>query len=993
MTKERGDQVLDALDVDYETLSSKEEAALQALVMEYADVFALDSSELGATDLVQHVIDTGDNPPIHQPARRIPFALRDKVEQLVDDMLNQGVVVPSKSPWASPVVLVAKRDGTVRFCVDYRRLNAATKMDVYPLPRVDDQLDLLSRSRYFTTLDLATGYWQVSMAPESQEKTAFITHSGLYEFTVMPFGLCNAPATFQRLMETVLAGLARTSCMVYIDDILVVGETFEDHLLNLRKVFDRLREAGLRLKPTKCHLAKPKVEYLGYIVSAQGIAADPKKVEAIKSFPVPANLKNLRLFLGLASYYRRFIPRFAAEANPLHALTRKDVPFIWDTACQKAFEHLKQLMTEAPLLAFPDFRQSFLLETDASGLGLGAVLSQKQEDGTIRPLAFASRTLQTHERNYGVTELEALGVVWAVKHFRPYLYGHHCDVYTDHEALRSLLNTPHPSGKLARWGLALQELELQIHYRPGKRNANADALSRSPLQDEESASGSNLSDVIGTVGVVQPEYHLQPSKDGDNSLETRQRADPDLALIFAYLEEATLPEDTKKARELVLSRNHYEVLDRVLYHLEPDKTLRVIPPEVDRKKIFDEAHSGPFGGHLRETKIHGQLARHYWWPRMRADIAKWCRACVTCASRRVGQASKPPLNPIPVSGPFNLVGVDVIKFPKSQKGNQYAVVFMDYLTKWPEVFPTRDQTSLTIARLLVEHVVSRHGVPTGLLSDRGAAFLSNMMHEVYQLLGMRKVNTTAYHPQTDGLVERFNRTLTDMLAKKVKKSGRDWDVQLPYVLFAYRTSMQESTRESPFFLLYGRDPRLPTEVALSPSPEDQNMDVDDYKAELVTGLSTAWEAARRNVERAQQKQKKFFDRRARDPGFRVGDRVFLYVPSEKSGQAYKFAKPYRGPYRIVGLYENGADLRLVSRPGDQTIRVALTRLRRCPEEIGDPSWPATEAECLAPSVESENSRDDPPEVAEQDETPSVWRGRLRPREKLSEDACNKDRDM
>ena len=271
------------------------------------------------------------------------------------------------------------------------------------------------------------------MAPESQEKTAFITHSGLYEFTVMPFGLCNAPVTFQRLMETVLARLAQTSCMVYIDDILVVGETFEDHLLNLRKVFDQLQKAGLRLKPTNCHLGKPQVEYLGYIVSVQGIAADPKKVQAIKSFPVPANLKTLRSFLGLASYYRRFIPHFAAEANPLHALTCMDVPFIWDPACQEAFEHLKQLMTEAPLLPFPYFHQSFLLETDAFGLGPGAMLSQKPEDWTIRPLAFASRTLQTHKRNY---ELEALAVVWAVKHFRPYIYGYRCDVYTDHEALR-----------------------------------------------------------------------------------------------------------------------------------------------------------------------------------------------------------------------------------------------------------------------------------------------------------------------------------------------------------------------------------------------------------------------------------------------------------------------------------------------------------------------------------------------------------------------------
>ena len=295
-------------------LSAGEVAQLKELIAEYADVFALDASEQGSTDVVQHGINTGNHLPIRQAPRRTPFTLRKKVEEMVNDMLEKEVIQPSQSPWASPVVLVTKKDGSARFCVDYRKLNAVTKLDVFPLPRIDDSLDSLAHTRYFTTLDLAAGYWQVPMEAHSREKTTFLTHSGLYEFRVMPFGLCNAPATFQRLMETVLAGLARDSCMVYLDDILVIGKSFGEHLRNLKKVFSRLRDTGLRLKPKKCHLALHSVEYLGYVVTDQGIAADPKKVEAIQQFPAPGDLKALRSFVGLASYYRRFIPSFSKIA-------------------------------------------------------------------------------------------------------------------------------------------------------------------------------------------------------------------------------------------------------------------------------------------------------------------------------------------------------------------------------------------------------------------------------------------------------------------------------------------------------------------------------------------------------------------------------------------------------------------------------------------------------------------------------------------------------
>ena len=316
-------------------------------------------------------------------------------------------------------------------------------------------MDLLANTAYFTTLDLASGYWQVEMDSKSRKKTAFCSYSGLYEFNVMPFGLCNTPATFQRLMEAVLVGLAREKCVIYLDDILVMGKTFQEHLENLAQVLSRLRQAGLRFKPKKCHLAKRRVCYLGYVVSREGISADPSKVEVVKNFATPIDVRLLRSFLGLSSYYRRFVPAFSKVAAPLFALTHKDAIFQWDKKCQESFDHLKGLLMQAPLLVFPDFTKSFVLETDASGQGLGAVLSQQQESGFTAPIAYASRTLQKHEQNYGTTELEALGVVWAVRHFRPYLYGHACKVHTDHEALRSLLNTPHPSGKLARWGLSI----------------------------------------------------------------------------------------------------------------------------------------------------------------------------------------------------------------------------------------------------------------------------------------------------------------------------------------------------------------------------------------------------------------------------------------------------------------------------------------------------------------------------------------------------------
>ena len=955
-------KLFELLKLNESGLATGELDSLKELVSEYSDIFALDPVELGCTDLITHSIDTGDSPPIRQPLRRIPFALHNKMEELVQKMLEQGVIQHSNSPWASPVVLVEKKDGSYRFCVDYRRLNAVTKMDVFPLPRVDDILDMLAHTHFFSTLDLAAGYWQVQMDGRSKEKTAFSTHSGHYEFQVMPFGLCNGPATFQRLMETVLVGLSRNCCMVYLDDVLVVGRSFVEHLDNLRKVFERFRDANLKLKPEKCCLAGSEVVYLGYVVSKKGVSADSNKIKAVQSFPQPHDLSSLRSFLGFASYYRRFVPCFSKIADPLYALTRKNTEFSWGQAQTKAFQQLKQSLTQAPVLAFPNFGNEFMLETDASGVGLGAILTQKQEDGTVRPIAYASRTLQSHEKRYSATELEALGIVWAVKHFRHYLYGHRCHVYSDHEPLKSLLNTPHPSGKLARWGLALQEVDLTIHYRPGKSNVCADSLSRCPLDQpdicvEDSVAGANKGeksesldvgeDFVGEENSLDKQSeHLIIAAVGQESEEqrigSRQREDPYLKEIIDYQEGDILPSDDKKARELLMSRSQYHLMEGVLYYVETDKTLHLIPPESDRRRLFEEVHSGTFGAHLRDAKVHGELSKHYWWPKMRSDISKWCQSCLVCATRYPGRAVHPPLTPIPVEGPFHRVGVDVIQFITSHDGNRYAVVFTDYLTKWPEVFATKDQTALTIAKLFVQEIICRHGVPCQLLSDRGPAFLSYLMTEICGLLGVNKINTTAYHPQTNGLTERFNRTLTDMLAKKVEQSGKDWDNHLPFVLFAYRASIQESVKESPFYLLYGRDPRLPTTLNMD-GASGQEVDVDTYKGEMTVKMNEAWELARSSIKKAQRTQKNYYDQQSKPPKFKVGDRVLVYMPAAKACKAYKFARPFHGPYRIVAQDGTGVVIHPVDKPQAEPIRVAYDRVRHCSELLSDKFWPTRAA--------------------------------------------------
>ena len=546
---EWADKLVDEVDT---TVTEQQRAGLRDILADYSDCFSKDEFDLGKTTLVKHKIDTGSNAPIRQALRRQPLTHLNEIDRQLTEMLRQGIVEPSSSPWSSNVVIVAKKDGSLRFCVDYRGLNAATRKDSYPLPRIADCLDALGSATYYSTFDLRSGYYQVGMDEADRDKTSFVTRRGTFRFTAMAFGLTNAPATFQRVMDVAMAGLNYEICLVYLDDIVLFSKTVEEHLERLKLILDRLRKANLKLKPSKCHLLKKTVTFLGHVVSEDGIETDPAKVESVKSWPVPRNVTEVRSFLGLCSYYRRFVKDFSMIAAPLHALTGKNARFNWSDECEEAFGELKNRLVSTPILGMPRDDGEYRLDTDASNFSIGAVLSQIQ-DGEERVIAYASRMLSGPERNYCVTRRELLAVVFFTKYFRSYLLGRQFIIRTDHSALRWLRSTPEPIGQQARWLERLEEFSYSVEHRPGIKHGNADALSRRPCRqcrrdhgcDEEPANqieGDGPSIEREEFGVVR---RVTRTENG----ETLLKMIDDLKAINRLMNEETGPCETYRYEE------------------------------------------------------------------------------------------------------------------------------------------------------------------------------------------------------------------------------------------------------------------------------------------------------------------------------------------------------------------------------------------------------------------------------------------------------------
>ena len=699
-----------------ECSDNDKQALLQVLCSRH-QVFALSDTELGEMELVEYHIKTVDNEPVRVSPRRLPYALRTELEAEIGKLLDTGCIETSNSPHASGLVLVRKKDGGLRICVDYRGLNKKTLPDRYPIPRIDELIDTIGRQKgtVFTSLDLMKGYHQVKVSEESKCKTAFTCHMGLYQYRRMPFGLTNVPATLQRLMNQLFAGDQWKFVYVYLDDILIVSSNMQEHLGHVERVLTQLNEAGLRLKPGKCAFARKEVVYLGFTVSSEGVTPNQGKVKAIVDYPQPTDCTSVRRFLGMLNFYRRHIQNLAAVARPLTALTRKDpvsggiVQFKWSPDCEKAFRELKGKLVSAPVLCSPDLSKQFFVWTDASLLGFGAVLEQLDDEGRRHPIAYASRQTNNAEQKYAPTQLEVAALVYAVEHFEVYLLGQPFTVYTDHQPLVNAFIVHLKSqtrGLLARWYLRLARFlpNMKVEYKSGATNVVADALSRAPIQGDSDGTSVTVegSDVLQLSG---PDSTLQ-------QVQTEQWKDPELARLIDFLTDKILPSDPREANVVVgLAKKGYYVIDGILYYEDTevcDHRCVVVPHHL-RQKLLDEHHDLPFAGHFAVKRMVQRIKQFYYWNGLRSDVYKKCSSCVTCASvRGQGNRGKPPLVNIPVGGPFDMIGMDFVELDVSKSGNRYALVFQDYLSKWPEVYALSNRRAETVAKCL-QDLVWRHG--------------------------------------------------------------------------------------------------------------------------------------------------------------------------------------------------------------------------------------------------------------------------------------------
>ena len=908
---------------------SEAPAVIRDVLLEFQDVFEAPPPGLPPDRDVGHTIplEPGHAPP-WRPLYRLSPNEKAEAERQVKEYLEKGWIVPSKSPFGAPILFVKKKDGSLRMCIDYRALNKITVKNRYPLPRIDDLLDKLQGSKFFSSLDLSQGYHQIKITDEDVPKTAFNTHIGHFEFRVLSFGLTNAPATFQTVMNGIFGGLRY--CLVYLDDILIFSNSEKEHREHLRAVLQLVREHRLYCKLSKCAFLQKEVEYLGHIVSHEGIKVNPKKIEAVNAFPRPQTVSELRSFLGLANYFRKFIENYARIASPLTKQTGKNVHVDWTPECEAAFRALKHKLCNAPVLALPDPDKTFVIESDASIEGLGAVLLQ---DG--RPVAYESRKLSSAERNYTTTEQELLAVFHALTVWRCYLEGAKYPflVRTDHNALTYLPTQPNLSRRMARWSEYLQRFHFQWEYKPGTTNSVADGLSRVPI-----------------VPVNAPELFLimtaraRPQVRKNAKKEQRKLEEDNFDVLTPWRQQIR----TGYFLDPFFAPNSKQVekwkLNWVAGFCFKDN--RVAVPNVNnlRQQIFEAFHSPSMAGHFGAEKTSHAISQYYWWPNSTVDIRDWCTACPHCQTNKP-LSGKPGglLQPLPIpKGAWDSVSVDFITgLPETARGYDSIMVVVDRLTKMAHFMPTTSRaTALDVADLFYRNVWCKHGLSLDIVSDRDPKFCSDVWKRLTELWPMSESMSTGFHPQTDGQTERMNRTLQQMLRNYVAPDQSDWDLYLAPAEFAYNNAKQSSTGFTPFLLNYGRHPRTPAAVIFRPrGGAASSVPAAEDFVELMDNLR---KRATEAITSAQSSQKAYADGKRKLVTFSVGEKVLLSTQNLKLKDAgsRKLLPRYIGPFEIThDLGKCAYRLKLPSKLKCHPVfHVSLLRKWRASGNYQPPPW-------------------------------------------------------
>ena len=795
------------------------------------------------------------------------------------------------SPWGAPVLFVKKKDGSMRMCIDYRQLNKVTIKNKYPLPRIDDLFDQLQGAVCFSKIDLRSGYHQLRIKKEDISKTAFRTRYGHYEFLVMSFGLTNAPAAFMDLMNRVFKPFLDTFVIVFIDDILIYSRSQLEHEGHLRAVLEKLQEHKLYAKFSKCEFWLDTVAFLGHVVSKDGILVDPKKIDAVQQWPRPTTPTEIRSFLGLAGYYRRFVAGFSVIAAPLTRLTQKNVQFKWTEECELSFQKLKTALTSAPVLTLPTGEGGYSVYCDASRVGLGCVLMQR---GKV--IAYASRQLKNHEKNYPTHDLKLAAVVFALKLWRHYLYGEPCEIFTDHKSLQYIFKQKDLNLRQRRWLELLKDYDMTILYHPGKANVVADALSRKSM--------GSLASISASIRPLAIDFQRLANSG------VRLDATPCGGILACVVAQSSLIEQVKahqfEDRRLLKLKEQVEQGQTKRATIDSDGVLwhdgRLCVPDVGnlRQTIMEEAHSSRYSIHPGATKMYQDLKKHFWWMKMKRNISDYVARCLNCQQVKYEHQKPGGLaqNLVIPEWKWERITMDfVVGLPRTLRRHDSVWVIVDRLTKFAHFIPV--QTTFIaeqLAQIYTREIVRLHGVPISIISDRGSQFTAQFWQSFQKALGTKVELSTAFHPQTDGQSERVIQILEDMLRACAIDFGGHWDEQLPLAEFAYNNSYHSSIEMAPYEALYGRRCRSPVGWF---EPGERKL----LGPEMVQQALEKVKVIQDRLKTAQSRQKSYSDKRVRDLEFMEGDLVLLKVSPMKGvmrfGKKGKLSPRYIGPFEIL----------------------------------------------------------------------------------------------
>lgn len=857
-------------------VNPKQRNQVSQLLKCFEQCFAEDLSNIGRSKTTEMTIEVSTTKPILGKRYQVPFALRNELNAILENLREHGIIQSSTSPHAASVLLVPKSNGEKRLCVDYRALNSATVKKQYPMPIVEEQLAKLAGNEYFTTLDMTSGYYQIPLNNESKKFTAFMTPDGLFEYNVMPFGLVNAPMVFQEVIVNVIRGLKNHRNIVsYVDEVILCSTSIDEGLVILQEFLQATENAGLTLRPSKCAFMYRQVNFLGHIISKNGIQPGAEKTDSISLYAQPQNETEVRRFLGITGFFRKFVPDYSIIARPLSKLLKKNQPFEWREEQGFAFKCLKDAITSKPVLALYSPSKFHEVHTDASKIGIAGILLQREDEG-LKPVFYFSRLCSDAESRYSSHELEVLAITETVERFRIYLLGSKFLVVTDCNAVATLKTTTTLIPRIARWWLKLQEFDFECIHRAGEQIPHVDGMSRQPvLQAEEQYT---IADKVLTISPINEDW-----------VYTMQYQDPKIKEVFEILN------DKKDDARWPQIKIDYVITASRLYRNTPDGKKLVVPQAI-RWRVTKLNHDD--AGHFGVEKTLERMRKHFWFPRMRRYVKSYLDACPECCMNKV-KGGKPDSqlhiqDVIPI--PFRSINIDHIgPFPKSKRGNCHILVIVCSFTKYTFLTAVRNTKTTPVINAL-RQLFAVFGQPLRVISDRGTSFTSKEFENFAQLHGIQHVKTAVRTPRANGQAERMNKTLLSAL-KCSTANDKDWDQNLYKIQWSMNTHKNSTTKFTPNDLVFNFNPRDMSYnriiQAVVDEPEEGNI-VNQYRQQAAI-----------NIEKEQLKWKKRYDEKHNTPKtFKEGDLVIIDFVPGATGESHKLDPAFKGPYVVTKVLGN-----------------------------------------------------------------------------------------